>query len=146
MKIPNFLPSEVPPTWSVCFHEKCPLRKTCLRYVAGQVKAAEFNHGPAVYPSALSGDKCELFHPIRVIQAAWGFRSLFRDVRHEDYASLRAEVRGMFGSDRNFYRYNSGRYIVTPEKQAKVLAAFARRGYDTKNLRFEHYREQVDFS
>ena len=54
-------------------------------------------------------------------------------------------MKSLFGSDRNFYRYNRGEYKLTPERQEEVMAVFRQHGYDTKDLRFEHYEELVDF-
>ena len=146
MTVLSFRPTDVPPTWLVCFNTACSRREDCLRYAAGAAVAGSRDHGPVVYPSALSADgECRFFHRTRLVKMAWGFRSLFLKVRHEDYAILRSRVIDLFGSSRQFYRYNRGEYRLTPERQAEVLSLFERCGYDTTDFRFDHYEEQIDF-
>ena len=138
--------TDVPPSFAVCFIDACPRHADCLHYVAGQAVCPQRDHGPAVFPCALKADNsCRFFYQIRIIRAAWGFKSLFRNVRHEDYNMLRNNVMALFGCDRNFYRYNKGDYKLTPEQQERVLAVFRRLGYDTTDFHFDHYEEQVDF-
>lgn len=142
----NLRPDDVPKTFALCFNNTCARRNECVRFAAGQVANQYRDYGMAVFPSSLKADgSCRFFFQLRIIRAAWGFRPLFRKIRHEDYASLRWQVKALFGSDRQFYRYNKGEYKLSPERQAKVLALFERRGYDTSDFRFEHYEEQVDF-
>ena len=139
-------PSDIPPTLALCFNAECPHRAQCMRFFAGQIANQERDHGQTVFPSSLKADgTCRFFFQLRVIRVAWGFRPLFKTIRHEDYAAIRWRVKRKFGSDRNFYRYNRGEYKLTPERQAEVLDIFKRYGYDTTNLHFEHYEEQVDF-
>ncbi|MBQ8049942.1 MAG: hypothetical protein IJ197_00010 [Bacteroidaceae bacterium] len=137
--------SDVSPVFLVCFNDQCARRADCVRHLCGQVVNSERDHGAAVFPSSLQADgRCRYFFQLRIIRVAWGFRSLFRTVRHEHYDTLRHQVKRLFGSDRHFYRYNRGEYKLTPERQAEVLAIFQRYGYDTTDFRFEHYEEQVD--
>ena len=139
-------PGDVPMTFAVCFNSDCPRQTQCLRYAAGQAVMPQRDHGPSVFPNALKSDgSCRFFFLFRTIQAAWGFSALFKKVRHEDYPTLRWLLKDFIGSDRQFYRYNRGDYKLTPEEQAKVLNIFRRYGYDTQDMRFDHYEEMVDF-
>ena len=142
----NIRPEEVPHSFNVCFNAQCPRCEECLRYACGELVSRVRESGGCVFPSAQGGDgKCRYYHRIRTVRLAWGFRPLFRVVRHEDYAALRSQVMSLFGSNSQFFRYNRGEYKLTPEKQEEVFRLFRRRGYDTSTLRFEHYEETVDF-
>lgn len=139
-------PEDVPKGYAVCYHEHCPHAATCARYAAGQVVLSTREAGNAVYPSSLKADgTCIRFRPLRTIRAAWGFRSLFHDVKHEDYALLRWEVISLFSSESDFWRYNRGHYKLSPERQEEILDIFRRHGYGTEDRRFDHYQEMTDF-
>lgn len=142
----NLRPDDVPESFAVCFNDACPRREECLRRLAGEAMSQKYDRGETIYPCALKADgHCRQFLQKRVIRAAWGFRTLFRKIRHEDYSTLRWRVMGLFGSESQFYRYNRGDYKLSPKLQDKVLDIFKRSGYDTTDFRFEHYEEMVDF-
>lgn len=142
----NIRPEDVPPSFYVCFNTQCPRCADCLRFVVGEVVSSVRDHGPCFYPCALDGQgRCSHFHRIRTVRLAWGFRPLFRSVRHEDYAMLRSRVICLFGSASQFFRYNRGDYKLTPERQEEVFDVFRRKGYDTTDFRFAHYEEAIDF-
>lgn len=136
---------QVPPLWQLCFCSDCPRHEECLRYVAGQHIPDDLEWGPAVYPSALRGGVCRFFKEIRVIRAAWGFDRLFSEVKQKDYTALREKLKRYLGGHGTYYRYNSGERLLTPEQQAWILDLFVRYGY-TEDLRFDAYREVLDFS
>lgn len=143
--IQKLRPEDVPPSWNICRNHECPKREECLRYVVAPIVEAARDHGPAVYQSALKNGKCRMFHRLRVIRSAWGFRPLFSNVQHKDYDLLRSEVMYHFGSRSQFFRYNRGDYRLTPEMQEEVFDIFRRHGYDTTNFRFAHYEDTIDF-
>lgn len=136
---------EVPKTFEVCFNEQCPRHADCVHYAAGQVRSTQQETGPCIYPTALRDGQCRHFRRTRLMRVAYGFKTLFRQVRHEDYDRLRTEVIYHFGSASTFWRYNRGHYKLTPEQQEEVLDIFRRRGYDTTDFRFAHYVDMFDF-
>lgn len=139
-------PEDVPEMYAVCFNDLCPRHQQCVRYAAGQAAATNKTHGPCVYPVALRDGQCPMFRQLRLIRSAWGFRPLFADVQKKDYNDLRFEVIHYFRSESDFWRYNRGRYKLTPEQQQDILDIFRRFGYDPATRQFQHYEELVDFA
>ena len=135
---------EVPKNYQVCFNTQCPHYQTCVRYAAGQAVTARATTGYCVYPTALQNGQCRYYIPIRILRLAYGFSTLFKQIRHADYAALRYEVMFYFSSESDFWRYNRGYYLLSPKQQEDILAMFRRRGYDTTNFRFAHYVEMFD--
>lgn len=142
---PNLDPEKVPSTYFRCFLTNCPLSDRCLRYQAGQHLLPTQQAGPAVYPTALNGDQCTMFREMRYIRAAYGFKTLFKDVKLRDSAALRGAIMNYLGSRTSYYRYQRGECLLTPEQQQWILKLFASKGY-TDQLFFENYVECYDFS
>ena len=139
-------PEDVPSRYIVCFNEQCSLRQQCTRWLAGQAVSTRSTYGPCVYPTTCKGDQCPMYRQLRIIRLAWGFRPLFSDVWHEDYADIRFEVIHYFRSESDFWRYNRGYYKLTPEQQEAILDIFHRYEYSITNRNFQHYEEKIDFS
>ena len=137
---------DVPRSWLICHNDQCPMKEECLRYAVAPIVEASREYGPSVYHSALKDGKCSYFVDKEPERLAWGFRPLFSKVRHEDYANLRCRVMALFGSESQFFRYNRGRFRLSPEQQDQVLALFRSYGYDTKDLRFAHYDDCFKFN
>ena len=102
--------------------------------------------GNAVYPTAKKGSQCKLYKEIRVINGAYGFKSLFSEVKQKDYTPLRDQIKDYLGGHGTFYRYNSGDKLLTPEQQQWILNLFDSYGYKKEDLAFEHYKDAIDFS
>ena len=77
--------------------------------------------------------------------AAWGFDTLFVDVKQRDASPLRSAIKDYLGGNGTYYRYHNGERLLTPEQQDHILGLFRQRGY-TDNLRFDGYRDVYDFS
>lgn len=137
--------SSVPPVWQLCFCEGCPRHGECLRFLAGQYAPENLTWGPAIYPAAYKNGTCSHFKAVRFIKAAYGFKSLFREVKQKDYTPLRDRIKDYLGGHGTYYRYNRGERLLTPEQQQWILDLFNKYGY-TENLAFEHYREVIDFT
>lgn len=136
--------NSIPPSYPLCFHGTCPLAATCLRHLAGEHLPADAVWGPAVYPTALKDGQCKMYHKTRVIHAAYGFDTLFHDVKKRDDTPLRDSLKSYLGGHGTYYRYNRGERLLTPEQQAAILDLFRSYGY-TENLAFDHYRDVYDF-
>lgn len=133
----------LPESWIYCFLSQCPKAGQCVRFQSGEVVNNERKHGRAVFPTALDGDGCQFFKPIRKLRMAWGFAGLFGRVRHEDYKQLRQAVYEIVGGRRNFYRYDKGEKMLAPEQQRAVLALFDRYGYKD-SMSFDNYKDTFD--
>lgn len=143
--ISDFDFKEVPPLWMLCFCEGCPHHTGCLRYVAGLHVPDNMPWGQAIYPSAYRNGNCKYFKEIRTINAAYGFKSLFKDVKQIHSKLLRDMIKEYLGSHGAYYRYNRGERMLTPEQQEWIINLFASYGY-TEGIAFEHYKEVIDFS
>ncbi|MBP3756339.1 MAG: hypothetical protein J6I61_03560 [Prevotella sp.] len=136
---------EVPPSWRYCFCDGCPQHDDCLRYQTGLNLPANVTWGNAVYPTAYRNGHCKLFKQIRLIHSAYGFKTLFSEVKQKDYTPLRDQIKNYLGGHGTYYRYNRGERLLTPEQQEWIVRQFARYGY-TKGIQFDHYRDVLDFS
>ena len=142
---PDFTYDLVPASWPVCFVANCPLAESCLSHLAGLHLPDDLTIGPAIYPTALRDGKCGHYKKIRKIQAAWGFDTLFTDVKQRDAAPLRSAIKNYLGGNGTYYRYHNDERLLTPEQQEHILALFRQCGY-SENLHFDGYREVYDFS
>lgn len=137
--------SFVPPLWQLCFCNGCPRHGECLHFVTGQHVPDDRTWGPAIYPTAYRNGSCQHFKAIRTIRAAYGFDTLFREVKHKDISTLRDLMKDYLGGHGTYYRYKRGERLLTPEQQQWVLDLFARYGYKV-GLGFDHYVDVVDFT
>lgn len=135
----------VPASWPVCFVPGCPMAETCLNHLVGLHIPGGRTWGPAIYPTALHDGHCGQYKRIRKIHAAWGFDTLFVDVKQRDASPLRSAIKDYLGGNGTYYRYHNGERLLTPEQQDHILGLFRQRGY-TDNLRFDSYRDVYDFS
>ena len=75
---------QIPPSFSPCFLNECPKTDTCLRFLAGKHIPDDKLGGLAIYPTVLKKDTCPCYKAIRVIHAAYGFNTLFKDIKLKD--------------------------------------------------------------
>lgn len=144
----DFTYEMLPPSWLFCFLDGCPKAEQCIRHLSSTVIPDDKTVGFAVLPTALrplQGDRgtCTHFKQIRKIRAAYGFKTLFEDVKRKDDTPLRDQLKAYLGSHGSYYRYNNGTKLLTPEQQDRILSIFRRWGY-TENLQFDHYKEVYD--
>ena len=136
----------VPHHYWLCYVERCPQKYNCMRHKACSVMTDTLTHHPCVLPTAIAdGRACPYFKPVRVMRGAWGFNTIFKEVKQKDYTLLRELMKQYLGGHGTYYRYNRGERLLTPEQQEWILQLFARYGY-RENLTFEHYKDVVDFS
>lgn len=134
----------LPPSWMFCFLEGCPRADECMLHLTTRLIPENQTYGTAVFPTALKDGKCEHFKPVKKIKAAYGFDTIFKEVKSKDEKSLRDSMKDYFGSHGAYYRYHNGDKMLTPEQQQWIIDLFKRYGY-TENLCFDHYRIVYDF-
>lgn len=130
--------ASIPPTWELCFNERCPRKDTCMHYLAGQHLPADKMKGNAIYPNALQEDGCKYFVERRLIRAAWGFHKLYLNVKHVDDTPIRHKIQAYLGSRTTYYRYMNGKLTLSPEQQEGIARIFREYGY-TEEPVFDHY-------
>ncbi|QAR31708.1 hypothetical protein EQP59_10345 [Ornithobacterium rhinotracheale] len=138
-------PEQIPASYTRCFQQECPKASHCLRFLAGkQIPNAQLS-GQAVYPTARQGDTCKMFRQVRIIRAAYGFKSLFAEVKRKDSTDLRRSIIAYLGGESAYYRYHRGDRWLTPEQQEWIFEHLRKQGY-TEQLQFDVYQEMYDFS
>ncbi len=133
----------LPQSWAFCFINGCKNEAECIRHISSCVIPSEATVGRAIYPTAVNTDPCPHFKPIRKIRAAWGFDTLFSEVKMKDSTPLRGAIKKYLGGHGTYYRYHNGERLLTPEQQQAILNLFKNRGYTT-GLEFDHYCNVYD--
>ncbi len=137
---------KIPLTFALCFNASCPRTNYCLRYVAGTQLPETKHYALSVLPRTLRANgECSMFKENAPIKGAYGFNTLFSNVRKKDVSFLREKVIECLGSQSGYYRYNKGTRLLLPVQQEKILQLFREHGYQ-ENLRFDHYCETYDFT
>lgn len=137
---------KVPPTFPLCFNTSCSRITTCLRYTAGLNLPKTKLYALSVLPHTLQPNGvCPMYRDNSPIKGAYGFSTLFSNVRKKDISLIRGKVKEYLGSQSGYYRYNKGTRLLLPVQQEKILQLFREHGYQ-ENLRFDHYCETYDFT
>ena len=71
---------DIPGGYALCFNSDWADKDHCLHYLAQQLVADKKNKGMAVYPTAWQNGKCRCFREKKLVQNAWGFSQLYRNV------------------------------------------------------------------
>ena len=140
----DFVRSIVRPGMAYCFNKACPRTDKCFRFIAGKYKDPELTKGNAIYPDALQDGKCGHFITPRIINAAWGFNALYREVTSSDLASMRLKVKTLLGGKTAYYRYHRGEKLLSPEQQEAIANLFRDKGYGEPS--FDCKKETLDFT
>lgn len=139
--------NDVPKGFYYCFNDGCPRAAECLRHIIGQLLPPDQTEGLSVFPQSYQAhDTCRHYRSAEPVRLAWGISGMFANVYERDAYRLRLRLHGYFGSKSTYHRYERGRYKLTPKMQQEVLSLFAELGYDTTNLRFNHYEEGLDLT
>ena len=136
---------QIPLSYSRCFQNDCPQAEACLHFQAGKCLNPNAYEGIAIFPNARTTNGCKCFHPIRPIKVAWGFTTLFADVKAKDEKHLRNLIKAYLGNHTAYYRYHQGQRKLTIVQQNWILDLFRKWGYN-EPLAFDHYEESFDFT
>ena len=106
----------IPWGFELCFNSDCPLRDKCLHF-------------------------CE----DKLVQKAWGFSKIYKNVPHYLRAEARRCVKNYFSSGCGpYYRYHHGENKLSPRQQQDILKILAKYG-PTDGLAFDHYETAFNF-
>ena len=132
--------------YELCFNSDCQLRERCLHYQAYQLQRDKRLSGPAIYPSAWQSGRCVRFCEDKPVQKAWGFTNIYKNVPQHLKAQARRQVQYLFSMGCGpYYRYHHGENLLTPAQQADIMEVLSHYG-STKDLAFDHYEADYDFS
>ena len=71
---------DIPSGYALCFNSDCADKDKCLHYQAKLLMADRCYKGQAVYPVAWQGGKCRCYNEKKLVQKAWGFSQLYRNI------------------------------------------------------------------
>lgn len=125
----NLVNSLITANWAYCFNGDCQYADSCFRQLSAKYIPAEVDFGMAVYPGACKDGKCRHYLKARIADMAWGFSSLFNNVKAMDLKILRMQTKELLGGKTAYYRYHRGERKLTPEQQDEVRKLFAKYGY-----------------
>ena len=133
------------PGYAACFRDGCPRSAECLHYLYGQNIPEKRLLGPAIYPTTpLHGNGCLFFKTAQPKLMAWGFSTLFEDVRSRHVVPMRRAMQKYLKGRSNYYRYHRGELLLSPEQQQWISSLFQEYEY-AGNILFDHYVEAYDF-
>ena len=136
----------IPWGFELCFNADCPLREKCLHYQAYLLKPAVRLGGPAVNPDAWKSGHCRSFREDKLVQVAWGFNKIYKNVPYYQRSEARRCVKNYFSSGNGpYYRYYHGENKLTPSQQQDIMDILAKFG-PTDGLAFDHYETSFDFT
>lgn len=135
---------ELPYNWCYCFNEDCQHKEECVRYLSRKYMKDTMITARTVLPKAWENRECVAFSQIQMLRMAWGFDSLFREVKMKDASTLRLNMRVCLGSKGQYYRYKLGQRKLSPKQQKEILQIFHDFGYD--DVKFDHYEYEQALS
>jgi hypothetical protein len=145
MQEKELLEKDVPWGYSLCFNDDCANIDKCMHYQARLMMSKERYSGNAIYPTAWQDGECKCFSEKKLIEKAWGFKGLYKNVPRYLVAEARRRVRGYFGNGMSvYYRMNSGDNTLSPKQQEDIMKIISEFG-STEDVKFDHYITMWNF-
>ena len=136
---------DIPSGYALCFNSDCAEKDKCLHYQAKLLKAENCYKGQAVYPAAWQDGKCSCYNEKKLVQKAWGFSQLYRNIPSYMRAEARRSVSSLFGcGNGQYYRAHHGEIMISPKRQEEIMEVLAKYG-STEGIKFDHYVSVWDF-
>lgn len=126
--LPPLRYEDIPRNYALCPNAQCPRASHCLRHHSYTLASAHTAEHLCLMPQAWGGEACRHFAPSEPQTLCRGMKNMYLGLQPWQATALREQLRPIFGSDRHFYRYQRGEYVVSPERQAQVAEAFRRLG------------------
>ncbi|MBQ6189176.1 MAG: hypothetical protein IJK45_03270 [Bacteroidaceae bacterium] len=120
---------DVPKKYAVCYNHECPRAGECLHHLCYTVLPKGEDVRLCVLPQAWQGNECRQFAKAQPVRLAWGMSRLFHDVPKWQATVIRHELMQLFSSERTYFRYRRGEFLITPEIQSRVADIFRKYGY-----------------
>ena len=138
--------NNIPWGYDICFNENCQLREKCLHYQAYLLQPTDKVGGPAVWPSAWKDGQCQRFSEYKLVQKAWGFSKLYKNVPRHLKAEARQSINCYLGSGVSaYYRVHHGEKMLSPRQQQDIMGIMSKYG-PTDGLAFDHYVLDYDYT
>lgn len=136
--------SDVPSWYVLCTNSLCPLRESCLRYLAGVHAPESKETATCVMPKMLKDGECRWYDKKDVVVYAVGFQHLYDRVRKMDYTSMRKTITTYLHGVKRYYEYMRGDRPLSPEQQQWIRNYVRSRGYDW-DVDFDSYYEGYEY-
>ena len=145
MEEKELLEKDIPWGYPLCFNGDCANKDKCLHYLAQLMTSKERNYGNAIYPTAWQNGECKCYNEKKLVQKAWGFKGLYKNVPRYLVAEARRRVRTYFGSGMSvYYRVNNGENMLWPKQQEEIMKIISEFG-STEGVKFDHYVTDWNF-
>lgn len=136
---------DIPSGYALCFNSDCADKDKCLHYQAKLLMADRCYKGQAVYPAAWQDGKCCCYNEKKLVQKAWGFSQLYRNIPSYMRAEARRSVSSLFGcGNGQYYRAHHGEIMISPKRQQEIMEVLAKYG-SIEGIKFDHYVSVWDF-
>ena len=136
---------DIPSGYALCFNSDCAEKDMCLHYQAKLLMADNSYKGQAVYPAAWQDGKCRCYNEKKLVQKAWGFSQLYRNIPSYMRAEARRSVSSLFGcGNGQYYRAHHGEIMISPKRQQEIMEVLAKYG-SIEGIKFDHYVSVWDF-
>ena len=136
---------DIPSGYALCFNSDCADKDKCLHYQAKLLMADRCYKGQAVYPAAWQDGKCHCYNEKKLVQKAWGFSNLYRNIPSYMRAEARRSVSSLFGcGNGQYYRSHHGEIMISPKRQEEIMEVLAKYG-STEGIKFDNYVSVWDF-
>jgi len=127
--------------WPLCFNNSCLAADKCMRHFAATHASADVTKHVCVTPMAKGyGKKCDWFKEKEIITLAYGFTTLFDQVRYKDGAALRQALIDYYHCKRQYYWHYHGERPTSPEQQTDMQEIMKQFGYD-EPITFDRYEQ-----
>lgn len=127
----------------VCFHDQCPRREQCLRWLAGchvdpqLVSTVSVNlRNPQV-----GGEQCVLFRPKVRVTMKRGMKLFYVDMTGSQEHAVRWSLIDLFNR-KVYYQLRNGLRLITPEQQRLIEQVCRQHGWDGP---FKYDGEEEDY-
>ena len=137
--------TNMPRSYTVCYHTACPKADRCLRQLAAPHTPKDQSVVTAVNQTSVLGkeEKCPHFRPYQVVRMAYGMRHIYDQLPAVIKPRVKASVEAAFGHT-EYYRYYNQKKPLTPWHQQMVQERFARHGI-LEPVVFERYADEIDW-
>lgn len=133
-------------SYTVCFHQDCPLSDHCLRHLVGKHAPATLETCTSVNPNAkgTATKRCPHYRTSQKQKMAQGMKNIFNDnMPQRVEKGVRQEL--IRRTNRQYYyEYRSGVRLIPPAMQEEIRELFRQLGW-TEEIHFDNYTEQYNW-
>ena len=135
---------DLPPNYSVCEHNGCPLAESCLHQIAYRQLVKDSEYMRLINPSRCSQSAgCKYYRNNEPVTYARGFTNFQKKMFPDQYSQFMYRLIGKFGRNPYFER-RRGDSALTPREQQLILQTLKDCGV-TEELKFDSYEQIINW-